>query len=156
MRGIDLEKHKVVDVWERMNFLDNEAFRISASLNKRSKLLDIANEMEQRLRINEINSDENSVVGVDTTLFSLRAQTQMARSGEKLMNDLIIFLTICPNGLDLFEIEILLKRFPSQLDKGERDTKIRLYLSLFREAACKEEGTAETVDSLIIDTTADG
>ena len=46
VRGINLDNHKVIDMWQRMNFLDNEAFRISGGLNKRRKLIDIANDME--------------------------------------------------------------------------------------------------------------
>ena len=57
VRGIDLEKHKVIEMWERMKFLDNEAFRISSSLNKRRKLLDIANDMEQRLSMSAIKDN---------------------------------------------------------------------------------------------------
>lgn len=41
-------------MWQRMNFLDGEAFRISGSLNKRHKLLEIANDMEQRLTMKTI------------------------------------------------------------------------------------------------------
>ena len=28
IRGIDLESHKVIEMWERINFADKEAFRI--------------------------------------------------------------------------------------------------------------------------------
>ena len=54
IRGVDLENHKVIEMWERMNFLDCEAFRISGSLNRRRKLLEIANDMEQRLKMKAI------------------------------------------------------------------------------------------------------
>ena len=47
---------------------------------------------------------ENAQVGVDTQMSSYTVLTQMVRAGEKLMNDLIIFLTVCPNGLGLTEI----------------------------------------------------
>ena len=53
VRGINIDNHKVIDVWERMNFIDNEAFRISGSLNKRRKLIDIANDMEHKLSMSE-------------------------------------------------------------------------------------------------------
>ena len=140
VKGIDLEKHKVIEMWERMKFLDNEAFRISSSLNKRRKLLDIANDMEQRLSMSAIKDNSQKHVGVDTTLFSFTVLTQMVRSGEKLLNDLIIFLTLCPNGLDLDQIQILFKRFPSQLSAEDRSKKIKLYIDLFREASRKEYG----------------
>ena len=51
IRGIDLDSHKVIEMWERMNFLDREAFRIASCLNKRRKLLEIADDMDKRLQI---------------------------------------------------------------------------------------------------------
>ena len=70
--------------------------------------------------------------GVDTTLDSLTVITQMVKADEKLLNYLIIFLTMCPHGLGLTEIEILLRRFPSQQNPEVKDKHIRLYLDLFR------------------------
>jgi len=55
IRGINLEKHKLIDIWEKMKFVDNEAFQISHSLSKRNKLIDIANAMEQRLSMNAMD-----------------------------------------------------------------------------------------------------
>lgn len=52
VKGINLDLHKVIDIWERMNFHDNEGFNISARLSKRRKLIDIANDMEKRLTMN--------------------------------------------------------------------------------------------------------
>lgn len=146
VRGINLETHKVIDMWERMNFLDREAFRIAASLNKRRKLMDIANDMERRLSIDAIKDDSQKQVGVDTTLYSFTVLTQMVRSGEKLLNDLILFLTLCPNGLDLTEINILLNKFPSQLSKEEKEEKIKLYIDLFREASTIGEGEQQNTE----------
>ena len=39
----------------------------------------------------------------------------MLQAKEKLFNDLIIFLTVCPNGLGLTEVEIVLRMLPSDL-----------------------------------------
>ena len=66
-------------------------------------MTDIANDMEKRLSMDDIGA-ENAQVGVDTQMSSYTVLTQMVRAGEKLMNDLIIFLTVCPNGLGLTEI----------------------------------------------------
>ena len=74
-------------------------------------------------------------MGVDTTLSSYTVLTQMVRSGEKLLNDLIIFLTVCPQGLCLSEVEIVLKKFPSSLSTVARAKQIKLYIDLFRESA---------------------
>ena len=48
VRGIDLETHKIIQMWEKINFGDKEAFRIVNQLSKRRKLIDIANDMEKR------------------------------------------------------------------------------------------------------------
>ena len=68
----------------------------------------------------------------------------MVRSGEKLLNDLIIFLTICPNGLDLAEIKILLNQFQTRLTPEEKRKKIELYLDLLTEASTIGDGEATT------------
>ena len=88
----------------------------------------------------QIKDNSQKHVGVDTTLFSFTVLTQMVRSGEKLLNDLIIFLTACPHGLDLAEIQILLLKFPSELQPEIRAKKIKLYIDLFREASTKGDG----------------
>jgi hypothetical protein len=59
----------------------------------------------------------------------------MGRSGEKLLNDLIIFLTVCPQGLCLTEVKLVLKKFPSSLSTVARAFQIKLYIDLFRESA---------------------
>ena len=48
VKGINLETHKVIDMWEKLNFIDNEGFNISGRLSKRRKLIDIANDMQKR------------------------------------------------------------------------------------------------------------
>jgi hypothetical protein len=96
-----------------MNFHDNEGFKISARLSKRCKLIDIANDMERRLTMNLLNDNSQVKVGIDTTLSSYTVLTQMVRSGEKLLNDFIIFLTVLPQGLCLTEAKIVLKMIHS-------------------------------------------
>ena len=57
VKGINLETHKVMDMWEKLNFIDNEGFNISGRLSKRRKLIDIANDMQKRRALHQI--DEN-------------------------------------------------------------------------------------------------
>ena len=57
----------------------------------------------------------------------------MVRSGEKLLNDLIFFLTICPQGLILPEIEILLNMLPSELSNLIKQERIKQIIDLFKE-----------------------
>lgn len=66
VRGIDLESHKVIDMWEKMNFKDEEGFKIVKSLSKRRSLIDIANDMESRLKRNLISSNPQSHIEIDT------------------------------------------------------------------------------------------
>jgi len=71
----------------------------------------------------------------------------MVRSGEKLLNDLIIFLTACPYGLDMAEVQILLQRFPTELSPEARNCKIKLYIDLFREASKKGDGEMPQIEA---------
>lgn len=70
IRGIDLESHKVIDMWERMNFKDEEGFKIVRSLSKRRSLIEIANDMERRSKGSLLTSNSQSHIQVDTTLMS--------------------------------------------------------------------------------------
>ena len=108
VKGINLETHKVIDMWERMNFVDNEAFNISRGLSKRRNLTTIANDMEKKLKVNDNNDPAQQQVDRETSLSSLSVLQQMVSSSEKLLNDLIIFLTVCPYGLGLAEVQIVL------------------------------------------------
>ena len=59
----------------------------------------------------------------------------MVLAGEKLFNDLALFLTLTPKGLGLTEIEIVLRMLPTNQSDTERDEKIDLYLTLLRDIA---------------------
>ena len=60
----------------------------------------------------------------------------MVLAGEKLLNDLILFLTLCPNGLGLKEVEIVLHMLPStELDEIERGDKIELLITMLDDVA---------------------
>ena len=74
--------------------------------------MDIANDMEKRQSLADPNQ---ALVDVDTALSSLTVLEMMLQAKEKLFNDLIIFLTVCPNGLGLTEVEIVLRMLPSDL-----------------------------------------
>ena len=50
---------------------------------------------------------------------------------EKLLNDFIIFMITCPNGLGLTEVEIVLRMLPCSLDPDVKQQKIQLYLDIF-------------------------
>ena len=43
----NLEGHKIIDEWEKINFVDDEAFNIARKLCKERSLTDIANDMER-------------------------------------------------------------------------------------------------------------
>lgn len=109
VRGIDLENHKVVQIWEQMGFPDKKAFQIANQLSKKRQLIDIANEMESRRQMEALGANR-SQVNIETTLASSTVIGQMKRAGEPLLNDLIFFLTLCPHGLGLTEVGIVLKR----------------------------------------------
>ena len=96
MRGDKIEKHKVIDVWERHNFDDDLAFSISKKLSEKMKLLNIAEEMESRLMLNQGGIMTERLVSQDTTISTLSVVSQMTKSGEKLLNDMIFFMTLCP------------------------------------------------------------
>jgi len=142
-RGDKLENHKVIEMWGKMNFADNEAFSIAHLLSKNMRLIDIANDMERRLTIKGIDQSQQQV-GLETTLGSLSIVTLMVRSSEKLLNDLIIFLTVCPNGLGLTEVEIVLSMFPSDLAPSEKAKQIKLYIDMFKEVSQNKEGGEHT------------
>ena len=72
----------------------------------------------------------------------------MVRSGEKLLNDLVIFLVVCPHGLGLTEISIVLKMIPSELTLEVKAKKIKLYLDLFRELAQKSDSAVQHFESV--------
>ena len=55
IRDIDLENHKVIEMWERINYADKEAFKIVNQLSKKRKLMDIANDMEKRQSLADPN-----------------------------------------------------------------------------------------------------
>lgn len=131
----------MIDVWERYNFNDDIAFQISKKLSKSMTLLEIAQDMEKRLFLNQGDSSTTKLVSQDTTISSLFVVIQMAKSGEKLLNDLIIFLTMCPQGLCLTELQILLKRFPTSLPDKARDEKIKTYTDLFKSFATAKGGS---------------
>lgn len=141
VRGIDLESHKVIDMWEKMNFKDEEGFKIVKSLSKRRSLIDIANDMESRLKRNLISSNPQSHIEIDTFKLSQTVLIQMDRSGEKLLNDLIFFLTICPSGLILPEIEILLNMLPSELSIEAKQEKIKQIIDLLKEISVHGDQT---------------
>lgn len=65
----------------------------------------------------------------------------MDRSGEKLLNDLIFFLTICPSGLILPEIEILLNMLPSELSIEAKQEKIKQIIDLLKEISVHGDQT---------------
>ena len=60
---------------------------------------------------------------------------QMYDLREKLLNDLILFLTLCPNGLGLTEVAIVLQMLPSKLDENERKDKIEHYCTIMNDLA---------------------
>lgn len=43
----NLERHKIIDEWEKINFVDDEAFNIARKLSHTRSLTDIANDMER-------------------------------------------------------------------------------------------------------------
>ena len=63
----------------------------------------------------------------------------MLQAKEKLFNDLIIFLTVCPNGLGLTEVEIVLRMLPSDLTPDVKARQISFYMDLFRELRSGEK-----------------
>ena len=130
LRGIDLETHKVIQMWEKSQFADKEAFRIVNQLTKRRKLIDIANDMEKRQSISDPNQAQ---VDVDTALSSFTVLQQMWQAKEKLFNDFIIFLTVCPSGLGLTEVEIVLRMLPSELSADAKAKHIAFYMEIFTE-----------------------
>ena len=69
----------------------------------------------------------------------------MVRSGEKLLNDFIIFLTICQSGLGLEEAEIVLNNFSSELSPKEKARTIKLYIDLFKEEAAKVSAVTDQI-----------
>ena len=88
--------------------------------------------MEKHLEMNDtlLRSDIN----VKTTLSSYNLLAKMVRVNEKLLNDLIIFLTLCPLGLGITEIEVLLNMIPSNLDQDVKESKIALYIKIFKQS----------------------
>ena len=132
IKGIDIEKHKVIQMWEKNNFADKIAFRIVNQLSDGQKLDEIAEDMEKHLEMNDtlLRSDIN----VKTTLSSYNLLAKMVRVNEKLLNDLIIFLTLCPLGLGITEIEVLLNMIPSNLDQDVKESKIALYIKIFKQS----------------------
>ena len=124
----------MIEVWQKYNFADKEAFRIAARLSGRESLTYIANDMEKRLLMSELN-ENGTKEGINTALISNSVVEQLARNsrkGDKLLNDLIIFLTVCPNGLGLTEIEIVLRMIPSELDMDGKNWQIAQYLTMFK------------------------
>ena len=69
LKNIDLESHKVIEMWEKLNFRDEEGHKIVRSLSKRRSLVDIANDMERHMQGKQANAN-SSHVEVDTTLMS--------------------------------------------------------------------------------------
>ena len=61
----------------------------------------------------------------------------MALSGERLFNDFIIFLTMCPGGLCLYEVELLFEVLPTQMTEAEKSKKIKLYIDMLN---CEAKG----------------
>ena len=57
----------------------------------------------------------------------------MWQAKEKLFNDLIIFLTVCPSGLGLTEVEIVLRMLPSELSADAKAKQINFYMDIFKE-----------------------
>ena len=53
IRDIDIENHKIVNVWERMGFPDKQAFYIVNQLSKRRGLMEIADEMDNELKMEQ-------------------------------------------------------------------------------------------------------
>ena len=132
IRDIDLETHKIVNVWERMGFPDKHAFHIVNQLSKKRGLLDIADEMDNEMKM---DFDRFHTVGPEI-LSSNQVLMQMhdlSLAGESLLNDFIFFLTLCPHGLGLTEAEIVMSMIPSKLDEFERKDKIELYIRLMME-----------------------
>ena len=71
VRGDKIERHKIIDVWERHNFDDDLAFSISKKLSEKMKLLNIAEEMESRLMLNQGGIMTERLVSQDTTISTL-------------------------------------------------------------------------------------
>ena len=64
----NLEGHKIIDEWEKINFVDDEAFNIARKLCKERSLTDIANDMERISLVQNSktgNSLDNTVNVVD-------------------------------------------------------------------------------------------
>ena len=57
----------------------------------------------------------------------------MWQAKEKLFNDFIIFLTVCPSGLGLTEVEIVLRMLPSELSADAKAKHIAFYMEIFTE-----------------------
>lgn len=79
-------------------------------------------------------------VGIETTLSSFTVINLMIRTNEKLLNDLIIFLTICPQGLGMTELVIVLKLFPTETTVEAKNDQIKLYIEMLQEVGLKSKG----------------
>ena len=51
VKKVNLETHKVIDMWQKMNFADNWAQTIAQRISKKCSLMDIANDMEWRMSL---------------------------------------------------------------------------------------------------------
>ena len=86
--------------------------------------------MDARLSISDRSLSQ---VDIDTARSSWTVLGQMWQSKEKLFNDLIIFLTVCPSGLGLTEVEIVLHMLPSELSAETKNLQISFYMDIFQK-----------------------
>ena len=70
----------------------------------------------------------SNVRDVKTFLDGFSVTKKMTQANEELLNNLILFLTMCPKGLNLDEIQLVLESLPSTLTDQKRREKINLYM----------------------------
>ena len=61
VRGENLDDSNVINLWEKMNFVDNEAFAIARRLSKQRKLADVVKDMQKRLWVQDKAQDKNFI-----------------------------------------------------------------------------------------------